>query len=156
MMLEVSERAGVWGATPLYELEKTVFSSEQHTPLLYRDHLFAVLPKDAGENRAQLACLGLDGRLVWTSGKTERFGLGPFLRLEDRILVLADDGTLTLARASLTSYERLARARVLNGREAWAPMAWVDGRLLVRDFEEMVCLDLRAPTRPTAVAGKGS
>jgi outer membrane protein assembly factor BamB len=128
----------------LFEREKTVFSCEQHTPLLYRDRLFAVLPKDAGANRAQFACLDLEGNLSWTSGQTERFGLGPFLRAGDRIFILDDDGTLTLIRASIDRFEQLARARVLPGREAWAPMALVDGRLLARDFEEMVCLDLRA------------
>jgi outer membrane protein assembly factor BamB len=144
MMLGLSEEAGEIAAAPLFEREKTVFSCEQHTPLLYRDRLFAVLPKDAGANRAQFACLDLEGNLVWTSGQTERFGLGPFLGAGDRIFILDDNGTLTLIRASIDRYEQLARARVLPGREAWAPMALVDGRLLARDFEEMVCLDLRA------------
>jgi outer membrane protein assembly factor BamB len=143
MMLEVKEEADQIVAQPLFELEKTIFSCEQHTPLLYDDHLFAVLPKDAGEFRAQFACMDLGGNVVWTSGKTERFGLGPFLRADDKIFILNDDGTLTLIRASTTGYEQLARARVLQGREAWAPMAMVDGRLLLRDFEELICLDVR-------------
>lgn len=144
MMLGVKEENGQIVARPLFELEKTVFSCEQHTPLLYQDHLFAVLPKDAGEFRAQFACMDLDGKITWTSGKTERFGLGPFLRAGDKMFILDDDGTLTLIKASTAGYERLARARVLQGREAWAPMAMVDGRLLLRDFDEMICLDVRA------------
>lgn len=149
MMLGLKEEDGRILATPLYELEKTVFSCEQHTPLRFADHLFAVLPKDAGEFRAQFACLNLDGKVVWTSGKTERFGLGPFLLAGDKMFILSDDGTLTLIRASTTGYEQLARARVLQGREAWAPMALVDGRLLLRDFEEMICLDVRAQPQLT-------
>jgi outer membrane protein assembly factor BamB len=144
MMLGLTEEDSRIAATPIFEIEKTVFSCEQHTPLFYQDYLFAVLPKDAGEFRAQFACLNLDGKVVWTSGKTERFGLGPFLRAGDKMFILADDGTLTLIRASTAGYEQLARARVLQGREAWAPMALVDGRLLLRDFEEMICLDVRA------------
>lgn len=144
MMLGLKDENGEIVAQPLFELEKTVFSCEQHTPLLFQDHLFAVLPKDAGEFRAQFACLDLDGKVTWTSGKTERFGLGPFLRAGDKMFILDDDGTLTLIRASVAGYERLARARVLQGHEAWAPMALVDGRLLLRDFEQMICLDVRA------------
>ncbi len=144
MMLSLKEEGGQFVAAPLYELAKSVFACEQHTPLLYREHLFAVLPKDAGEFRAQFACLNLDGKVVWTSGKTERFGLGPFLLAGDKMFILSDDGTLTLIRASTTGYEQLARARVLHGREAWAPMAMVDGHLLLRDFEELICLDVRA------------
>lgn len=143
MMVEMREEGDDITVEPLYELDKTVFACEQHTPLLYRDHLFAVLPKDAGPARAQFACMDLTGKIAWTSGQTERFGLGPFLRVGERMFILDDDGTLSLIRASLTGYELLARARVLTGREAWAPMAWVEGRLLLRDFEELICLDLR-------------
>jgi hypothetical protein len=80
---------------------------------------------------------------------TERFGLGPFLRADDQMFLLDDDGTLSLIRASTRGYERLARARVLQGREAWGPMALVDGRLLLRDFEELICLDVRATPQIT-------
>jgi outer membrane protein assembly factor BamB len=127
----------------LFRLEKTIFSCEQHTPVLYEGHLFAVLPKDAAELRAQFACLNPDGKLVWSSGKTERFGLGPFLFADGKVFILNDNGELTLIRASVRSYERLARARVLHGRDAWAPMALVDGRLLLRDSEQLICLDVR-------------
>jgi outer membrane protein assembly factor BamB len=156
MMLGFKEANGKIVVEPLYELEKTVFSCEQHTPLLYQNHLFTVLPKDAGEFRAQFACMNLEGKVVWTSGKTERFGLGPFLRAGDDLFILDDDGTLSLIRAATTGYERLARARVLHGREAWAPMALVDGRLILRDFEEMICLEVRADPQLTLQSGKGS
>lgn len=127
----------------LFRLDKTVFSCEQHTPVLHQGRLFAVLPKDAAERRAQFACLNPDGQLAWTSGPTERFGLGPFLFADGKVFILNDNGELTLIRASVTGYERLARARVLRGRDAWAPMALVDGRLLLRDSEQLVCLDVQ-------------
>jgi outer membrane protein assembly factor BamB len=47
-----------------------------------------------------------------------------------------------MAEASPAGYRELARARVLSGHDAWAPMAFADGRLIVRDLTEMVCLDL--------------
>ena len=39
----------------------------------------------------------------------------------------------------------LARADLLagSGRDAWGPMAFVDGKLLLRDSKRMICLDLR-------------
>lgn len=143
MMLRLHQSGGTIQAEPAFKLEKTVFSCEQHTPVLFQGHLFAVLPKDAAELRAQFACLSPDGKLVWTSGKTERFGLGPFLFADNKIFILNDNGELTLARASVSGYEKLARARVLHGKDAWAPMALVDGRLLLRDAEQLLCLDVR-------------
>jgi outer membrane protein assembly factor BamB len=36
----------------------------------------------------------------------------------------------------------LGRATVLEGHDAWGPMAMIAGRLLVRDLTRMACLDL--------------
>jgi outer membrane protein assembly factor BamB len=143
MMVGLKQEGDTIRAETLFRLEKTVFSVEQHTPVLYQGLLFGILPKDAAELRAQFACLSPDGKLVWTSGKTERFGLGPFLFADGKVLILNDNGELTLIRASVQGYERLARARVLHGRDAWAPMALVDGKLLLRDSEQLLCLDVR-------------
>jgi outer membrane protein assembly factor BamB len=143
MMIGLKQEGDTIRAETLFKLEKTVFSCEQHTPVLYQGRLFGILPKDAAELRAQFACLNLDGKLAWTSGKTERFGLGPFLFADEKIFILNDNGELTLSRASPQGYERLARARVLHGRDAWAPMALVDGKLLLRDSEQLICLDMR-------------
>lgn len=142
MMLEVTRENDTFSARPIFELEKTTFSCEQQTPIFYRGYLFGILPKDASALRGQFVCLDSTGKIRWTSGKTERFGLGPFLVVQDKVLILNDTGELTLIRASLDGYERLARARVLHGRDAWAPMALVDSRLLLRDSENLICLDL--------------
>ncbi|MFA6545508.1 MAG: PQQ-binding-like beta-propeller repeat protein, partial [Limisphaerales bacterium] len=101
MMIGLKKDGDTVRAGTLFKLDKTVFSCEQHTPVLYQGLLFAILPKDAAELRAQFACLNLDGKLVWTSGKTERFGLGPFLFADGKIFILNDNGELTLIRASL-------------------------------------------------------
>lgn len=143
MMMGLKQENGGTVAKPLFELDKTIFACEQQTPIFYQGRLFGVLPKDAGASRAQFACLDTDGKIVWTSGKTERFGLGPFLIADGKVFILNDNGELTLIRASVKGYDQLARARVLQGRDAWGPMALVDGRLLLRDSETMICLDVR-------------
>jgi outer membrane protein assembly factor BamB len=83
------------------------------------------------------------GEPRWASGRDARFGLGPFLAADGKLFILADDGTLTLARASATAFEPLARARVLGGADAWAPLAIAGGKLLLRDSRRMLCLDVR-------------
>jgi outer membrane protein assembly factor BamB len=119
---------------------------EQQTPLFFDGHLFGILPKDAGPLRNQFACYALD-RLrepVWTSGKTTRFGLGPFLVADGKFYILSDEGVLTMARAEDTGYQPLGEAKILDGHDAWGPMALTNGRLLARDSKRLVCLDLRA------------
>ena len=144
MMLRVTENSGTFSVAKLYEWTKKVFSCEQHTPIFYKGHLFSVLPSDAGAMKKMLVCLSPDGEVAWTSGKDHRFGLGPFLVADDKMFILSDDGELTMARATTDRYDELASAPVLDGREAWAPIAIADGRMLVRDFGRMVCLDVRA------------
>ena len=121
----------------LFRLKATVFSSEQQTPILYKDHLFGVRQADK-----QLVCLDLNGKPVWTSGTAMRFGSGPCLIAQDMIYILDDSGTLTLAEASVASYKQLAQAKILEGPDAWGPMALAGGRLVLRDFRKMACVDI--------------
>ena len=54
-----------------------------------------------------------------------------------------DDGEMTMAQATPDGFRQLAHAKVLDGHDAWGPMAIAGSRLLVRDLTGMVCLDLR-------------
>jgi len=144
MMLGLKEEGGEIKVEPLFELDKKVFGCEQQTPVFYEGHIFGILPKDAAALRGQFVCMNPDGEIVWSSGKMERFGLGPFMFADDKVFILDDNGELTLIKASLDKYEQLARHKVLPGHDAWAPMALVDGFLLLRDNKRMACLDVRA------------
>ncbi|OQW96008.1 MAG: hypothetical protein BWK77_06545, partial [Verrucomicrobia bacterium A1] len=144
VLLQLKPGGTRFRAEVVWRVDKTVLGCEQQTPIFLRDHLFTVMPNDAGELKRQLACYDPRGQSVWSSGPAHRFGLGPFLAAGDRILVLDDEGTLTMTRVSTRRYEEMARAEVLpKGRDAWGPMALVDGRLLARESKRMVCLDLR-------------
>ncbi len=144
MMLKLKEVNGAIEVEPIFELDKKVFGCEQQTPVYYEGHIFGILPKDAAALRGQFVCLNPDGEIVWSSGKQERFGLGPFMFADDKVFILDDNGELTLIKASVDKYEKLAHARVLPGHDAWAPMALVDGFLILRDSKRMSCLDVRA------------
>jgi outer membrane protein assembly factor BamB len=121
-------------------------ASEQQTPIYYRGRLFSILPKDAGPNRNEFICCRPEDcrTIVWSSGKTNRFGLGPYLVADDKFFILSDDGILTMIKAGPSEYIQLGRAKILNGVDAWGPMAIAGGRLLARDSRRLVCLDLRA------------
>jgi outer membrane protein assembly factor BamB len=149
IMLRVSRAAGagrLFSTEVLYRHRPTEgFGCEHQTPVLYRGTLIGVLPKDAGAKREELACWDPDGRWLWSSGQTARFGLGPYLIADGKLIVLDEDGTLTMAEASTETYRPLGSAKILDGPDAWAPMALVAGRIIARDSRRMVCVDLRAP-----------
>ena len=140
LLLQVKPEGERFVAETLVRLKPDKFGSTQQTPILWGDHLYGVREKDK-----QLVCLDLTGKVVWTSGRQARFGLGPYLIADGLIYVLSDDGVLTLAEATPDAYKQLAQHAVLDGHDAWGPMALVGRRLLVRDFERMVCLDVGEP-----------
>ena len=144
-MFRVSRSNDQWQATVLFRTDRRVFGCEQQTPVFRDGLLYTVLPNDAGDHRQEFACMDLDGRVRWTGGSDNRFGLGPYLAVGNRFLLLDDTAKLSLMSADGSGCRLLARADVMagTGRDAWGPMAFVDGRLLLRDSKRMVCLDLR-------------
>lgn len=122
---------------------KEGLACEQQTPVLWRDHLFGIIPKDGGANRIQLVCVDPADvqKMVWTSG-TVRFGLGPYIIVKDNLYVLSDDGTLTLVKLDTTRYIELASKKIIEGSDSWGPMAIADGLLVMRDSKNLVCVDI--------------
>ncbi len=147
MMLEVKSVKGSYEVSVLKEyLPKDGLACEQQTPVYYNGYLFGIEPKDAGALRNQLICVSPEdvNRIVWSSGQTVRFGLGPYIIADRKFYILDDEGVLTIARPSAEGYVQLGRDTVIHGQDAWAPLALADGYMVLRDSKKMVCLDLRA------------
>ena len=116
-------------------------ASEQQTPILHDGLLYGIMPKDGGALKQQFVCYDPAGGLVWSSGKTSRFGLGPFLLADGKFFILDDDGTLTMLAVSRDGYKQLAQHKVLDGQDAWGPIAIAGTRMLLRDSTRMVCIE---------------
>jgi outer membrane protein assembly factor BamB len=136
LMLRLVEDGDGIGVEEVFRLGPKVFGAEQQTPIFYEGYIYGVRPD------RQLACLDLNGQIVWTSGSENKFGLGPYIIADGMIYVMDDSGLLTLAEATSSGYVELGRAKVLEGHESWGPMAIASGRLIVRDLKRMVCLDV--------------
>lgn len=120
-------------------------ASEQQTPLYYKGFIFSILPKDAGGMRNQFVCVNpIDcKKILWTSGKDDRYGLGPYAIADGKFFILNDDGTLSIAKASTDRFILLDKVKIIDGMDAWGPLAFADGYLLMRDSKTLVCLDIR-------------
>jgi len=137
LMLQLKQEQGRIVPETAFRLTARQFGSEQQTPVLWQQHLYAVRQKDQ-----QLVCMDLEGKELWNSGR-DKFGSGPYMIADGLIFVLDDDGVLSIAEAAPTAYRRLARAQVIeDGSSSWGPMALVAGRLIVRDNSRMACLDV--------------
>ena len=146
ILFQVQENQGVYTTSILQQFKPNQgLASEQQTALFYKDHVMIILPKDAGSKRNQFVCAKSNDmqNILWTSGKEERFGLGPYTIADDKFFILKDDGTLVIAKASTKGFEKLDDYKVLDGHDAWGPIAIADGYLLMRDSRTMVCLDMK-------------
>lgn len=136
LMVQLKQTDGTIVPEKLFSLNAAVFGATQQTPILYQGNIYGVRPD------GQLTCLDLTGKVRWTSGTTNKFGLGPLLIGNGLIFVMNDEGLLTLAEATPAAYRPLAKAQILHGHDSWGPLALAGGRLLARDLTQMVCLDV--------------
>ncbi len=146
-VFQLQENAGNYAVKLLDKYKpKDGIASEQQTPIYYKGEVFGILPKDAAGNRNQLVCVDPANfqEFVWTSGKTHRFGLGPYVVADEKFFILNDDGTLTIAKVNLNQFEFLDEYRITEGHDAWGPLAIADGYLVMRDSKKMVCLNIKA------------
>jgi len=145
-MYKVEKGPKGFTARQLYSLKSNQFNSEAQTPILFQNHLFAV----GKTKRGRFTCLGLDGKPVWESPivsgnreETRTFGLGGFLLADGMFFILdGDTGMLRLIEANTKEYKELASAQVLQGGDVWGPMALSNGKLVIRDMGQMVCLQV--------------
>ena len=102
-------------------------SSEQQTPIRYKGTLITILPKDGGGMRERLAMYSPDNlhSPIWTSAANERFGLGPYLIIDDKLFAFKEDGELYVYSVGAKSMTLLRKQRVMernkrdSGRIEW-------------------------------------
>jgi outer membrane protein assembly factor BamB len=146
MVFQVSGENGNFSIEKLYEYKpKDGLACEQQTPIYYEGMLYGILPKDAGILRNQFICVDPDDcrKVVWSSGKTSRFGLGPYMIADGKFFILNDEGTLSIALPGKTEFILLDQIKLFDAHDAWAPLAIADGYLLLRDANKMICMDIR-------------
>jgi outer membrane protein assembly factor BamB len=146
MVFQLSEENGNYKVNTLDKYSpREGLACEQQTVIYYKGHLLGILPKDAAALRNQMVCVNPADfkKIVWSSGKTVRFGLGPYIIADEKLFILSDDGTLTIAKADVKKFTLISQTKIFEGHDAWAPMAIADGYLLLRDSKEMYCIDIR-------------
>jgi len=119
-------------------------SSDQHTPVITGDLIWSVMPENAGALKKQLVCYNISDLTtpVWTSGKENRYGrgLGPYIISGDRLFLLDDDAVLHIFKLGSSGASLVSEYKILDGIEAWGPMALAGNYLIMRDARNMVSL----------------
>ena len=146
MMLQLKKNGSNFTIEVLQQyLPRFGLACEQQTPVYWQGHLFGILPKDAGSLRNQFVCVDPSDckKMVWSSGQTSRFGLGPYFIADNKFFILDDEGTLTIIKPSISKYIQLDQVKVIKeGADAWAPLAIANGYLILRDSKTMSCINM--------------
>jgi outer membrane protein assembly factor BamB len=121
-------------------------ASDQQTPIFKNDFIWTVMPENAGVLKKQLVSYDRTDILkpAWSSGKENRYGrgLGPYIMSGNKLFLLDDDGKLYFFRIENQSATLVSSHKVIDGIEAWGPMAIVGRYLIMRDARNLLCLDI--------------
>ena len=135
-MLRVDRQGNKWTASVTDQYKpRDGLSSEQQTPIFYKNMLISVMPNDGGGQRGKLVCYSPSNLHdpLWTSAADERFGYGPYIVINNHLFVFKDDGELYVYEIMKQSMKLVKQQRIMDGADAWGPLAYADGTLIVRD-----------------------
>lgn len=146
-LLQVDKSGNGWNAVikEQYKADKGL-SCEQQTPILYNGMIITVIPKDGGSLRERIACYSPDNlhNAIWNSAADERFGLGPFIVVDGKLFVFKEDGELYVYQIEGKQMRLLRKQQIMKeGIDAWGPMAYAEGFLIVRDSKNVTCLKIQ-------------
>jgi outer membrane protein assembly factor BamB len=136
-MIKVQKKEdGTYGVTELFK--NPDFGSHTQPPILYKDHFYSHYT--INERSDGLVCMTMDGQVKWKTGENPPFVRGGSV-LADGLLLTTDGNTkLYLLEPDPSGFKPLASAVMLEPGTNWAPIALVDGKLLIRDQKQLKCV----------------
>jgi outer membrane protein assembly factor BamB len=152
-MIKVEKKAdGSYGVKELFRHND--FGDHTKPSILYKGHFYAQFSTNS--KRDGLACMDMDGKVMWKTMRNPLFDKGSMILAEG--LILATDGrtTLYLIEPDPSGFKPLASAELLKeggtgsndpmasriggSSQNWGPLALADGKLLLRDQSRLMCV----------------
>jgi len=153
VMLKVEKKTdGSYGVTELFKHNE--FGDHTKPPIIHNGYFYAQFTTNS--RRDGLACMSMDGRVIWKTTRNPLFDKGSMILAEG--LIIATDGrkSLYLIEPDPSGFKPLATAEVLgeggiSGNDQlatrvggttqnWAPIALAGGKLLIRDQSRLICV----------------
>jgi outer membrane protein assembly factor BamB len=136
--LRVNRSGNNWTATIVEQyLPEAGLSSEQQTPILFNNMIISKIPTSGNTiTRRRLVMYSPNDfrNHVWVSNERFLAGLGPYIVINNYLFALNDDGELFVYEIEARSMRLLKRQVVFpDGADAWGPLAYADGILIVGD-----------------------
>jgi len=136
-MIRIDEEGnGNYGVTELYK--NIDFGAHTKPALKVDDYFYAQY--STNERRDGLVCMSMDGEIMWNTGRSPSFDKGSMILVDDMILATDGGANLYLIEPDPSEFKPVASANMLGRGQNWAPIALVDGLLLIRDQSQMKCV----------------
>ena len=88
-----------------------------------------------------LRCVEIEtGKVLWEKEKLARYHAAIVRTGDNKLLMLDDNGFLTLFEPSVKEYKPMVKSKVCG--PTWAHPALVDGKVYLRDEKELICVPL--------------
>lgn len=133
----VSSSAGVFMIRieknqPFEVFNKTTMRNVFSTSCYYNGYIYGI-------SNGSLKCISAaDGVPKWAE---KGFGLGSLTRIDNKLLVLTDNGILKLVEAVSDAYSEKGSFQALTGK-SWTAPSFANGRVFLRNLNEMVSYKL--------------
>lgn len=144
---------GNYGVTELFKHND--FGDHTKAPILYNGYFYAQFSTNS--KRDGLACMDMDGKVVWKTMRNPLFDKGSMILADGVILATDGKNSLYVIEPSPSGFKPLATAEVLKTAgnsvndqtsssrmggvaQNWAPLALAGGKLLIRDQSRLLCV----------------
>jgi len=109
-------------------------------PIFHQGHFYS--HDTVNERSDGLLAMGLDGTVKWSTETRPAFVRGGAILADGLLLTTDGDTRLYLVEPNPTAFKPLASSVILESGDNWAPLALVDGKLIVRGQKELKCLQV--------------
>lgn len=143
VLLEIGKAEGKGTVREVWanRLMKNHFSSS----VLHEGHIY-------GFDNATLKCIEAStGEQKWVQ---RGFGKGSLILADGLLFVLSDRGVLSLVEAIPSGYVEKGKLQATEGK-AWTAPTLSQGKLFLRDEDEMIVLDVKTPAAPATTPTAG-
>ncbi len=135
-LYKISRKGTRFSSSEIWRKKNDMFN-HWSTPLYHDGHLYGMFSFKKYGN-GPLQCIELkSGKIKWSQ---DGYGPGNVILSGNHLIALADDGVLSLVKATPSKYTELAQKKVLNGK-CWSTPILSNGLVLARSTAEAVCLE---------------
>ena len=144
-LLQLSGRRGKIRAEEVYFKNGKELQNHHGGMILLGDHVYM----GHGHNNGLPVCINLrTGRDAWRPGRGPGTGSAAITCADGHLYFRYENGVMALIEATPDSYKLKGSFKIgINNGESWAHPVIFNGRLYLRDQDEMICYDVRKSPR---------